>query len=182
MSCHRQPVAAVIGPARATDAERDTAEELGEALVSSGLRLVTGGLGGIMEAASRGAHASPAYRPGATLGILPTYQRSSANAWVDIAIPSGLGHARNVLVVSTADVVLALGGRSGTLSEIALAWTLERPIIAVAGSHGWTEKLAGLAVDDRRQDRIHGPLAPRDAAALAAQLAMQVVTSGPREF
>jgi uncharacterized protein (TIGR00725 family) len=78
---------------------------------------MTGGLGGVMEAASRGARKGG----GTTIGLLPGADRSAANRYVDIAIPTGLGEARNALVVRAADAVIAIGGAYGTLSEIALA-------------------------------------------------------------
>ncbi len=177
----RPPTAAVVGPASA-DAELITvAEEVGRFLVDQGLRVVTGGLGGAMEAASRGARSSARWTPGTVIGILPTYDPRTANAWVDVVIPTGLGHARNVVVVASADVVLAVGGRAGTLSEIALAWTLGRHVIAVAGTGGWTQTLAGRAVDDRREDRVEGPLPPAEAASLARTLALRTQMP-PREF
>lgn len=178
----RQIIAAVIGPARPEQAEIDVAAALGEALVSVGFLVATGGLGGVMEAASRGAHRSQRYRRGSTIGILPTYDSKSANPWVDIAIPTGLGHARNVLVVSTAQVVLAVGGRSGTLSEIALAWTLGKPIIAVGHFPGWATTLAGRAIDDRRDSVLHGPYSPEEAAEVARTLIQRCGDEAPREF
>jgi uncharacterized protein (TIGR00725 family) len=177
----RQPTAAVIGPARADAELIAVAEEVGRLLVDKGLRVVTGGLGGAMEAASRGARSSTRWATGTVIGILPTYDPHTANPWVDVIIPTGLGHARNIVVVASADVVLAVGGRAGTLSEIALAWTLGRRVIAVAGTGGWTESLAGRTIDDRRQDRIEGPLAPEEAASLALALALRP-RSLSREF
>jgi uncharacterized protein (TIGR00725 family) len=177
-----EPIAAVIGPASPGAEELLIAESLGEALVSTGFRIVTGGLGGVMEAAAKGAHQSARYVAGATIGILPTYNQQSANPWIDIAVPTGMGHARNVVVVSTAHVVLAIGGKSGTLSEIALAWTLGKPIIAVGDAAGWANELAGRSLDDRRIDKVHGPLEAREAALLAWQLVHQTVSVQPREF
>lgn len=167
----RQPTAAVIGPARADVEVMGIAEEVGRLLVDHGLRIVTGGLGGVMEAASRGGRSSKRWTPGTVIGILPTYDPLTANTWVDIVIPTGLGHARNIVVVASADVVVAVGGRSGTLSEIAIAWTLGRHVIAVAGTGGWSQSLAGRPIDDRREDRIEGPLVPIEAASLACSLA-----------
>jgi uncharacterized protein (TIGR00725 family) len=79
--------------------------------------VVTGGLGGVMEAACRGAHEAG----GTTIGILPGTERSDANPFVDVAIPTGMGEARNALVVRSADALIAIGGAYGTLSEVALA-------------------------------------------------------------
>lgn len=177
----RRFIAAVIGSARTTPAEAAVAEELGRCLVDAGFRVLTGGMGGVMEAACRGAHTSPAYQSGDTLGVLPTYAASDANPWVDIPICTGLNHARNLIVVATADVVLIVGGRAGTLSEIALAWQLGRPLIAV-DTPGWGHDLAGSQLDDRGAHPIEGPFAPAEAAARAHE---RVITRPPmprREF
>jgi uncharacterized protein (TIGR00725 family) len=90
--------------------------------------VVCGGLGGVMAAACRGAKSAG----GLTVGILPGEDRAAANPWVDVAIPTGLGEARNALVVRAADVVVAVGGEYGTLSEIALALRAGKPVVGVA--------------------------------------------------
>ena len=119
----KRPVLAIIGTGRAsTDGHRAAAYTLGKLAVDHGFRIVTGGLDGVMEAACQGAHSSDNYREGATIGILPDSHDGAANRWVDNAIPTGMGLARNVLVIQSADVVVAVGGGSGTLSEIAFAW------------------------------------------------------------
>lgn len=166
----RRYIAAVIGSATADEALYESARELGTCLVDAGFRVVSGGLRGVMEAASRGAHESEHYASGDTIAILPTYEASDANQWIDIAIPTGLQHARNTLVVSSADVVIAVGGGAGTLSEIAAAWALGRPVIALQNG-GWAERLGGEALDSRRPDRIHGPCSSAEAAQLALRLA-----------
>jgi uncharacterized protein (TIGR00725 family) len=93
------------------------AEAVGRELGSRGVVVVCGGLGGVMEAACRGAKGAGA----TTVGILPGAERSAANPFVDVAIATGLGEARNALVVRAADALVAVGGAYGTLSEIALA-------------------------------------------------------------
>jgi uncharacterized protein (TIGR00725 family) len=118
---------AVVGPGEATAAELATAEEVGRLLGERDTVLVCGGLGGVMEAACRGAKSSG----GATLGILPGLERASANSYVDVAVPTGLGEARNALVVRAADVLIAVGGGFGTLSEIALALKTGRPVVGI---------------------------------------------------
>lgn len=170
MTVSARRIAAIIGSARATEEEDAIAATLGEAAVTSGFRIVTGGLGGVMRAASRGARSSPRYRSGDVIGVLPTYDASHANEFVDIPICTGLNHGRNLVVVATADVVLVVGGRGGTLSEIALAWQLGKPVIAVGTATGWGGRLAGEAIDDRREDRVHGPHDPTEAVALASEL------------
>jgi uncharacterized protein (TIGR00725 family) len=107
----------VVGPGDATAAQSAAAEEIGRRVAQAGGHLVCGGLGGVMEAACRGA----ALAGGVTIGILPGADRAAANEWVGVVIPTGLGELRNGLVVRAADVVVAVGGAYGTLSEVALA-------------------------------------------------------------
>ncbi|HET7055699.1 MAG TPA: TIGR00725 family protein [Thermomicrobiales bacterium] len=103
------------------------AEEVGERLARAGAVVVTGGLGGVMEAASRGATNAG----GLTIGILPGDDRSDANAFVRVPIATGLGVARNLVVVTASDVVIAVGGRYGTLSEIGLALRQGRGVVTL---------------------------------------------------
>jgi uncharacterized protein (TIGR00725 family) len=123
----RTPYVAVVGPGEASPQEVHAAEEVGAALAARGAVVVTGGLGGVMEAASRGAKS----RRGRTIGILPGEDREAANGWVDVAIATGLGELRNGLVVRAVDAVVAVGGGHGTLSEVALALKLGRPVVGV---------------------------------------------------
>jgi len=159
----RVPVVAVIGAGSAGPALLAQAERLGGLLIDAGFRIVTGGLGGVMAAASRGARGSERHEEGRILGILPGVEASAANPWVDVVLPTGLGLARNLLVVSSSDAVVALGGGSGTLSELALAWQLGRPIVALDTAEGWASTLAGQALDSRRDDRIHQASDPAQA-------------------
>ena len=166
----RRRIAAVVGAARITGEEEQTALQLGCAIVDAGFRLVTGGLGGTMQAASAGARSSKHYQPGDIIGVLPGYDAHEANAHVDIPICTGMQHGRNTIVAATGDVVFAIGGRSGTLSEIALAWTFGKVVICVGDSEGWAQELAGRQIDDRREDKVHGPLPPDGAVSLALKL------------
>jgi len=121
------PYVAVVGPGEATPEESHAAEEVGAGLAALGAVVVTGGLGGVMEAACRGARS----RRGRTLGILPGEDRDAANGWVDLAVATGLGELRNGLVVRASDAVVAVGGGHGTLSEVALALKTGRPVVGV---------------------------------------------------
>src|ERR687885_1958302 len=118
---------AIAGPGEAAPWELEAAEEAGAAVAEAGCGLVCGGLGGVMEAACRGARS----RGGLTVGFLPGLDRDDANGWVIAALPTGLGEGRNVLVVRAADAVVAIGGGWGTLSEIALALKAGRPVVGV---------------------------------------------------
>jgi uncharacterized protein (TIGR00725 family) len=137
---------AVVGPGDASAAESETAEAVGRELAERGAVLVSGGLGGAMEAACRGAKQAG----GTTVGILPGLDRGAANRWVDVAVPTGVGEARNALVVRAADAVIAVAGGYGTLSEIALALKCGKPVVglgswAIDGVEPATD--AGKAVD-----------------------------------
>jgi uncharacterized protein (TIGR00725 family) len=117
----------VVGPGDARPEEAKAAEGVGRALAECGAVVVSGGLGGVMEAACRGAKAAG----GATIGILPGADRAAANEFVDFAVPTGLGEARNALVVRAADVLVAVGGAYGTLSEIAFALKAGKRVVGI---------------------------------------------------
>jgi uncharacterized protein (TIGR00725 family) len=144
----------VIGSNVPSETSLRLAEDLGKALIDQGYFIVTGGLGGIMESVSKGGRSSLKHHEGKIIGIIPTTNKNDANEFVDIIIPTGMGHARNILVVSTSDIVVAIEGGAGTLSEIAIAWQLQKPIIALSTSGGWSKKLAGKKIDQRRRTGI----------------------------
>jgi len=137
--------------------------------VDAGFRIVSGGRDGVMEAFSRGGRHASQWTEGSVMGILMTYDDAQANAWLDIIIPTGIGFARNTLVVASADVVVAVAGGAGTLSEIALAWQLGKPVIALAPSGGWAEKMAGQQLDGRYARHIQCADSAEDAVAQALQ-------------
>lgn len=119
---------AVIG----SGAEHEVrAEEVGRLLAERGCTVVTGGLGSVMAAAARGAKSAG----GVTIGVLPGESRGDANEWVDHAVVTGLGHARNLAVVASGDAVIAVGGQWGTLAEIGFANVLGRPVVIL--EPGW---------------------------------------------
>jgi uncharacterized protein (TIGR00725 family) len=128
MGTSRPPYIAVIGAGDdAPAAVLTAAEAVGQAIARAGAVLVCGGRGGVMEAACRGARAEG----GLTIGILPGLERADANPYVEVAIPTGLGEARNALVVRAADAVVAVHGGYGTLSEIALALVAGTPVVGI---------------------------------------------------
>jgi len=107
------------------------AEAVGRLLAAHGATVVTGGLGEVMAAASRGARSAG----GTTIGILPGETRAAANEWLDHVVVTGIGHGRNLAVVASGDAVIAVGGRYGTLAEIGFALTLGRPVVVL--EPGW---------------------------------------------
>ncbi|MGZ4396042.1 MAG: TIGR00725 family protein [Gaiellaceae bacterium] len=113
---------AVVGSGREHEAR---AEEVGRLLAERGCTVVTGGLGEVMAAACRGAKSAG----GTTIGILPGERREDANEWVDHAVVTGIGHARNLAVVASGDAVIAVGGSWGTLAEIVFASRLGRRVV-----------------------------------------------------
>lgn len=123
---------AVIGGSKIDEATYDTATEVGRLLGERGHTLVCGGLGGVMEAVCRGV--TDAAADPETIGILPGETRSAANTWVTTPIATGLGNARNVLVVCNGDAVIAIDGAAGTLSEIGHALDFGRPVAGL-GTH-----------------------------------------------
>ena len=121
------PVVAVVGAGRATPEDETAAHRIGLGLARAGATLVCGGLGGVMAAACAGAREAD----GTTIGILPGTDRRDANPHVTVAVPTGLGEARNALVVRAADAVVAVGGAYGTLSEIAFALKAGVPVVGL---------------------------------------------------
>ncbi|MGH2428016.1 MAG: TIGR00725 family protein [Candidatus Limnocylindria bacterium] len=162
----RPPFVAVIGDGdpRGPDAHRvlESAEEIGQLLARGGATVITGGLGGVMRAASHGAAAAG----GTTIGFLPGTDPLEANEFVSLPIATGLGVMRNLVVVTAADAVVAVGGRHGTLSEIGLALRMGRHVVTLASwriesEHRW----AG--------PRVHRARDPREAAELGLRLAKE---------
>lgn len=148
-------IVAVIGAGTCTEEEAALAEAVGRGLAERGVILVCGGLGGVMEAACRGAKAAG----GLTVGILPGRTPAEANPYVDVPLATGLGEARNVLVVRAAQAVIAIGGEFGTLSEIGFALKLGIPVI---GLNTWGLTKSGAPVQAIRVART-----PEEAVAWA---------------
>jgi uncharacterized protein (TIGR00725 family) len=149
----------VVGPGAPTADEAARAEEVGRLLGEAGAVVVCGGRGGAMEAVCRGARSAG----GLTLGILPGRDRREANPYVEVAVPTGMGEMRNALVVRAADVVIAVGGAYGTLSEIALALRGGTPVV---GLGTWELSRGG-----RPDESIIRAASPREAVETALDLA-----------
>ncbi|HEY9842490.1 MAG TPA: hypothetical protein V6D23_18655 [Candidatus Obscuribacterales bacterium] len=153
------PNLAVVGGNQATSAETLLAENLGRMLASQNVHVLCGGKTGVMAAVARGfqagkanRQADPAAIQGVIIGLLPASDKSDANPWLDVALPTGLGVLRNGLIARGCDLMIAIGGGSGTLSEIVMAWHEGKPV-ALLGRGGWSELLAGRALD-ARQDTV----------------------------
>lgn len=142
----------VIGDSLEFEENNRVAYELGKFIGENGWVLITGGREGVMNACSKGA----IEKNGIVVAILPDEDLNLGTPYKTISIASGIGYARNSINVLSADVVVAIGGGSGTLSEIAYAWAYNKTIIAYEGCEGWSKKLANTALDIRRKDRIIG--------------------------
>ena len=145
----RPPAIAVIGGSEASAEVLDLAYRVGAEIGARGATLVCGGRGGVMDAAARGARG----RGGHTVGILPGFDHSEANPHIEFVVATGIGEARNAIVVGSADAVVALAGEGGTLSEIGLALKIGRPLVAL---RSW-RNLEGIVYAD-------DPVAAVDAA------------------
>jgi uncharacterized protein (TIGR00725 family) len=122
-----RPYVAVVGPGVASPEEEAFAEEVGRLLARAGVIVLNGGSTGVMEAASRGAAAEG----GTVVGILPGFDRAESNEHVTVALPTGMGEMRNALIARAADVLIAVGGEFGTLSEIAFALKIGKPVVGL---------------------------------------------------
>ena len=152
---------AVIGSSRCSPEEAKLAEAVGEELAKQGAILICGGLGGVMEAACKGARA----KGGITVGILPGDSRSAANPYVHIPIVTGIGYARNLIVVKSAQAVIAISGSYGTLSEIAHALQNNIPVI---GLNTWS-----LSLNEQVDKSIMRAQNPREAVEKAIAAAKE---------
>lgn len=143
-----------------------TAYEIGKLIASKNAVLICGGKGGIMEEACRGAKENS----GITVGVVSGNQRNQANKYVDVEVVSGaINYSEEALIVSMSDGIIAIGGGSGTLQEIATAYRNKKPIIAIKGIPGWANQLAGTYLDDRKIIKITVAKSPEDAFKLLLQ-------------
>lgn len=154
----QRPYIAVVGGGDCDTEVDQLAYEVGRQIARSGAVLICGGLGGVMEAACRGARADS----GLTVGVLPGSDRRQANPYVEIAVASGMGEARNAVIVRTANAVIAIAGEYGTLSEIALALKMGKPVV---GLKTWE-----LSKQGRPCDAIHRANSAEEAVKMALAL------------
>ncbi len=159
-------VISIIGASEIDEEIYKKAEEIGRLLAKNNFIISCGGLSGVMEAVCKGAKEEN----GLTIGIIPYKSKNSANKYVDIAIPVPFSQARNIVVVLSGDAVVAISGKAGTLTEIALAWLYQKPIVALTGVGGWSSEMAGKVIDDRRNDKIHEARSPLEVVKLINEL------------
>jgi uncharacterized protein (TIGR00725 family) len=141
----QRTIIGVIGAGRADEKTLASAEIVGRLIAKRGAMIVCGGLGGVMEAAAKGAQAEG----GMTIGILPQNTKNGANPYIDVPVATGFNEGRNVVIVRTADVLIAVGGEYGTLSEIALALKMEKSVI---GLRTWD--IAGVIKAENEEDAV----------------------------
>ncbi len=152
----------VIGESHASPEIAKLAEEVGAEIAKAGAVLVCGGLKGVMESAAKGAKSAT----GVTIGILPSSKKEDANPYIDYPILTGIGYARNKLVVKTGDVIIAVGGSYGTLSELAFALGYKIPVV---GLNTWQM----IRHDGQMDQAIHRVNTAKEAIALALKLARE---------
>ncbi|MFX0047811.1 MAG: TIGR00725 family protein [Candidatus Hermodarchaeota archaeon] len=146
-------IISIIGTSEINRTTEELTIELGQLLAKNHFAISCGGLSGVMEAVCKGAKKEGGF----TIGIIPFEDKSKANKYVDLVIPVPFSQARNIIVVLSGDVCVAIEGKAGTLSEICFAWIYGKPIIALTGDIiGWSSKIAGTKIDDRRSDTIYG--------------------------
>ncbi len=160
----------VIGASSASKEVLDAAFEVGREIIRAGFSLLCGGLTGVMEAACRGAFLEAGDNSGRIIGVLPGIAKGEANPYVDIAIPTGMGYARNCIIACAADAIIAVSGGSGTLSEISLAWQYGKPIVVLKDLPGFSAQLAGRSIDERRSDVIMGAQNPHQAVSIIKRI------------
>lgn len=156
---------AVVGESKASPEIAQLAEEVGAEIAKAGAVLVCGGLKGVMEYASKGAKSAG----GTTVGILPGSKREDANPYIDFPVVTGIGYARNKLVVKTGQVVIAVGGSYGTLSEIAFALGYKIPVVGLKTWHF-------IHHSGQVDQAVHYVDSPKEAVKLALKLAREAKT------
>ncbi|HUG62669.1 MAG TPA: TIGR00725 family protein [Methylomirabilota bacterium] len=142
----------------------EAAASVGRLVAERGGVIVTGGRFGVMEAASRGAKEGG----GLSIGFLPAMDKKTANAYVDIVFPTGLGRARNILTARSCDALIMIGGSCGTLNELTIAYAEARPVVILRGSGGWADRIGpvlhkGKYIDERETVEIEFADTPEEA-------------------
>jgi uncharacterized protein (TIGR00725 family) len=161
----------VIGSAadHCTEQTRQLAHRVGAEAARRGAVLLTGGLGGVMESACRGAKENH----GITVGIIPQDETRYANQYCDIVIATGIGWARDFATAYSADAIILIGGGAGALIETCAGYLKGKPIIAIEGSGGTADRIKGTFLDERKDVMIMSERDPEKAVARALELARQ---------
>jgi uncharacterized protein (TIGR00725 family) len=164
----RRPQILVVGYNKDTCDEKAwrLAYEVGREVARRGAVLVTGGLGGVMEAASKGAFEAG----GLTVSIIPQKDMREANPYSTVVVATGISHLRNFINVYSADGVIVVGGGAGTLTEVAAAYIEGKPVVALRGSGGVADEYAGRYLDQRKTVLIHAAETPSEAVELVLRL------------
>ncbi|MHC1586039.1 MAG: TIGR00725 family protein [Candidatus Hecatellaceae archaeon] len=164
----RKPQILVAGSSEehCNEKECELAYQVGREIALRGAVLITGGLGGVMEASSKGAHEAG----GLVVAILPQEDTYHANPYCDVVVATGIGWARNFATAYTADAVIIVGGGAGTAIEAMVAYFKEKPIIALKGSGGFADRFAGEYLDDRKLVKVIPAETPREAVELALKM------------
>jgi uncharacterized protein (TIGR00725 family) len=149
-----------------SEAAYQMAYRVGIEIAKRGAVLISGGLGGVMEAASHGAQSAS----GLVIGILPQDEKSKANPYCDVVIATGLGHARDFLTAYSADVVIVVEGGTGSMIEAAAAYQKKIPIVALKGTGGTADKIVGTHLDERKIETILGESSPEEAVSTALSI------------
>jgi len=172
----RRPQILVVGYNKDTCDEKAwrLAYEVGREVARRGAVLVTGGLGGVMEAASKGAFEAG----GLTVSIIPQKDMREANPYSTVVVATGISHLRNFINVYSADGVIVVGGGAGTLTEVAAAYIEGKPVVALRGSGGVADEYAGRYLDQRKTVLIHAAETPSEAVELVLRLIAERSRSG----
>jgi uncharacterized protein (TIGR00725 family) len=165
----RKKQVVVIGSSDDAD-NIDDAYLIGKFIAEQGWVLVSGGRGGVMEAASRGA----AEHSGIVIGILPDEDLDASNRYCSVVIPTGIGYARNAVNVLSGDAVVAIGGKAGTLTELTYAWMYGKPVVCCTFAEGWSARFSSFRVDDRTGGAVH----PARSVAEACRLLEGILAEG----
>jgi len=155
------------GKDHCTEVAYDTAYQVGLELAKCGVTLITGGLGGVMEAASHGSKEGG----GLVIGIIPQDDKRMANDYCDAVIATGIGFARDFVTAYSADAVIVVGGGVGSLIELSAAYQNEIPIVALSGTGGIADQFAGQYLDDRKVERV----LHEDSAQAAVKRALSLI-------
>lgn len=163
MARRRQILVIGFGRDHCPDVAYQAACKVGAEVAKRGALLLTGGFGGVMEAASQGANEAGGF----VIGIIPQDNKSEANPFCDAVIATGIGFARDFVTANSADAIIVVGGGAGTMIEIAAAYQKRIPIIAIQGTGGVADRLVGTYIDDRKVELILGEKTPEEAVKIA---------------